>query len=297
MDYSQIKVFNAVYATHSMTHAANTLFMTQPSVSRVIQHLECSCNGKLFLRKNRTMVPTPLADSLYSHTQHAEAALNEIQLFVQHLNNKTESRLGFTPSVDPSLFASALAEYRASDSEYTFALSSAPASELIRGLKEGFLDLALSEVQTQPLPDLEIIPLRDFSYRLVLPPKISHLYPELSLADVNAIYSCLLPTMYEKDTEYLQLIDSFSSSISQKLQWVDFHSLLSLIHDGIGFSVLPVPLIQTAEAAGYVSSLSIPGCKDKRTYCLYYHKGHPLSPASAYLLDLISSHLSPSEDE
>ncbi|WP_122646579.1 LysR family transcriptional regulator [Enterococcus mediterraneensis] len=64
--FSLIKTFIAVYETKNFTHAAESLYLAQPTVSSQIKKLESLLGVELFLRKSKhEIIPTPEADFLY----------------------------------------------------------------------------------------------------------------------------------------------------------------------------------------------------------------------------------------
>lgn len=61
-----LRTFISVYETHNFTRTADTLFLSQPTVSSQIKKLEDHLNTKLFIRNGKQeIVPTPAAEFLY----------------------------------------------------------------------------------------------------------------------------------------------------------------------------------------------------------------------------------------
>ena len=68
MTILQLKYFHSVYKCLNMTHAANQLYVSQPSVSTVIQELEEEFQTKLFLR-TKPLKPTQAGERLAELTE------------------------------------------------------------------------------------------------------------------------------------------------------------------------------------------------------------------------------------
>ncbi len=66
LDISLIRVLCAVYETRSASRAAQALSMTQPAVSYALSRLRSVMTNPLFVRTRDGMIPTALADHLYS---------------------------------------------------------------------------------------------------------------------------------------------------------------------------------------------------------------------------------------
>jgi DNA-binding transcriptional LysR family regulator len=64
VDLNLLRVFDAVYATGSVSAAAIQLNLTQPAVSHALNRLRLQLRDPLFLRKGQGMAPTPAAHKL-----------------------------------------------------------------------------------------------------------------------------------------------------------------------------------------------------------------------------------------
>lgn len=64
----QIEAFNAVMKTGSATLAAESLFISQPAVTKLIKSFEDTCGFALFNRVSSRLQPTPEAQRLYLET-------------------------------------------------------------------------------------------------------------------------------------------------------------------------------------------------------------------------------------
>ena len=69
LNSKQIEVFYTVYKEGSLTRAARSLNVSQPSISNSLRYSELKLNLKLFLRRGRKLIPTPEADILYKHAE------------------------------------------------------------------------------------------------------------------------------------------------------------------------------------------------------------------------------------
>ena len=65
----QIEAFNAVIKCGSVTRAAESLFISQPAVTKLIRGFEDSCGFALFKRAGGRLHPTSEAQRLYLETE------------------------------------------------------------------------------------------------------------------------------------------------------------------------------------------------------------------------------------
>lgn len=79
MRLRHIEVFNAVMLTGSVSAAARMINVTQPAVSRTLQHAELQLGFPLFQRAGGRLVPTTEAQTLYPHIERLFAQLDEVQ--------------------------------------------------------------------------------------------------------------------------------------------------------------------------------------------------------------------------
>ena len=76
MDWDRLRIFHAVAEAGSITHAGETLHLSQSAVSRQIQSLETAMGATLFHRHPRGLLLTSGGEILYEATQEITAQLN-----------------------------------------------------------------------------------------------------------------------------------------------------------------------------------------------------------------------------
>jgi DNA-binding transcriptional LysR family regulator len=85
MRLRHIEVFNAVMLTGSVSAAARLINVTQPAVSRTLQHAEIQLGLPLFQRVRGRLTPTAEAQTLYPHIERLFAQLDEVQRLATNL--------------------------------------------------------------------------------------------------------------------------------------------------------------------------------------------------------------------
>lgn len=89
-DITTSSYFVSVYEHKSITKAANTLHIAQPSVSLAIKELGEYYGVQLFDRIGRGITPTEAAKHLYGYAIHIVSLFNEME---QHIKTGTISGL------------------------------------------------------------------------------------------------------------------------------------------------------------------------------------------------------------
>lgn len=93
MNLRQIEAFKAVMITGSATKAAESMYITQPAVSRLLADLEHSIDFKLFIRKPNRLMPTPEAKLLFQQVDRAFIGLDAIKRTAEGIAQKQTGHL------------------------------------------------------------------------------------------------------------------------------------------------------------------------------------------------------------
>ncbi|WP_373083588.1 LysR family transcriptional regulator, partial [Zhongshania sp.] len=104
MDLNLFKVFDAVYRANSLTEAAKDLHITQPAVSNALARLRTHFDDPLFVRRGRSIAPTPLADSIAADISNSLISLQESLHRGQQFDPTTSKRRFIISMGDPIEF-------------------------------------------------------------------------------------------------------------------------------------------------------------------------------------------------
>ena len=92
MRLRHIEVFNAVMLTGSVSAAARLMNVTQPAVSRTLQHAEIQLGFALFQRERGRLTPTAEAQTLYPLIERLFAQLDDVQRLAESLKSGRASQ-------------------------------------------------------------------------------------------------------------------------------------------------------------------------------------------------------------
>lgn len=90
MRLRHIEVFNAIMLTGSVSAAARLINITQPAVSRTLQHAEIQLGFPLFQRAKGRLTPTTEALTLYPHIERLFTQLDEVQRLASSLRTASD---------------------------------------------------------------------------------------------------------------------------------------------------------------------------------------------------------------
>ena len=91
MRLRHIEVFNAIMLTGSVSAAARLINITQPAVSRTLQHAEIQLGFALFQRAKGRLTATTEALALYPHIERLFAQLDEVQRLAANLRTASDA--------------------------------------------------------------------------------------------------------------------------------------------------------------------------------------------------------------
>lgn len=253
VNFEWYRTFVAVYRMESMSAAAQERFLTQPAVSQQIQALEKEVGTSLFVRTPRKMVPTEAGKELYVSIAEAVDRLERTSTQNNPENGPT-LRLGVPHEYFYERCTRALAEvpWR---TQVQFGLT----NELLAHLRTGELDIVIA---TQRLSDegVQYAPLYEEQFVLCL--GTNWVVPQVG--ELNDIQKWLvnLPWIaYGSDLgiirRYWQVVFGERPDMRPKIIVPDLRSILRLVEEGAGVSVLPTYLYKDAEESRKIRVLQI----------------------------------------
>ncbi len=146
MRLRHIEVFHAVMQAGTASGAAQVLHISQPAVTKVLQHAEAQLGITLFERSRGKFVPTPEAHRLFVEVDRLHGDLVAIRRLAASLKSgQTQAvRLAATPALGGALVPAAMARWHRALRGVRCQLSTHHTRELVSALLLGEADLALS---------------------------------------------------------------------------------------------------------------------------------------------------------
>ncbi|MVV47543.1 LysR family transcriptional regulator [Pseudomonas sp. PB120] len=145
MRLRHIEVFQAIRLTGSVSRAAEILRISQPAVSKTLQHMEMQLGFSLFERVKGRLQLTHEAELLGPEVEKVFRELENVRRLARNLRQHPEGllRLGCVPSLGLSLLPQAIAMSRASQPGVMIDLQTGHTSGLIASLLAREIDIAI----------------------------------------------------------------------------------------------------------------------------------------------------------
>ena len=258
MDTRQLLYFRAVVDNGSFTHAAESLDMTQPSLSLSIRKLEKELNAQLLSRGRSGVSTTEAGDYVYETAVKVDALLNETQRHISEITGDKASTvsLASAPILNWEFTPSALAELKRIYPTANISLDDAEPASAIKHLLDGQVDLALLPTSDPKAfirrysPELTVHQVATFDYSVALPQRLAELESPVSLAELKK-ETWLVPPRSRELPElaefYHDLWNSRPGLKPEKTQEVaSLNSAIPMVSSGLGVSIVPncAPTVQ-----------------------------------------------------
>ena len=156
MNYNHLMIFLAVAEEGSVSRGANRLCISQPAVSKQLSVLEASLKARLFDRLPRGVRLTSAGDLLLGYVRRLSALEREAEQAMGELHGLARGglTLGASLTVGAYLMPELLAEYSRRHPQIALTLTIANTETVQQMLRDGGLDLALTEGFAED-PDLD----------------------------------------------------------------------------------------------------------------------------------------------
>ncbi|MFC3170380.1 MULTISPECIES: LysR substrate-binding domain-containing protein [Paracoccus] len=171
LTHRQIEAFRAIVESGSVTAAADLLFLTQPSVSRLLADLEAELGFALFARTGRSLVPTPEANALYEEVRRSFVGLGEISRVADDIRQYRSGSLKIAamPALGLQFLPAAIAGFVSDKPGITVSLRVRSSHAVIQHLSSQQFDMGFSALEID-LPQVRREPLGTMPMLAVLPP-------------------------------------------------------------------------------------------------------------------------------
>lgn len=100
MDIRELRYFAAVYRERNLTAAARTCFVSQPSISTAITHLEAELGTMLFIRHKKGVAPTASAEQFHALARRIIDEADAARSLFRKPSTRTNLTLGLMRTLD-----------------------------------------------------------------------------------------------------------------------------------------------------------------------------------------------------
>jgi DNA-binding transcriptional LysR family regulator len=289
VDLGQLQAFVQVAEQHSFSRAAESLGLTQPSVTARIQSLERDLGETLFDRNGRGVTLTEVGVSFLPHVQRVLQALRDGRDAVQAVQRLELGtlRLGAAPTVTTYVLPGLLKEFRARYPGIEVSVRTEYSEQIVQMVLADEVQVGLE--RTIAHPDVVTVPLYEDEVVLVASPR--HPLGEKSSVRIDEVSQRPL-IMFNRGSGYYKLVDNALRAagvlVSPTMELDNMEATKKMVEQGLGIAVLPKVAVEREVAAGELRQVRVEGMEmPRREVSVIYRRGRPLSPAAQAFVELL----------
>lgn len=245
MELRQLEYFMAVCKELHFTRAAESLNISQPSLSQQIKHLEGVLGTPLFDRMGRKIAMTEAGEILLAHSKQIFYELEQARAALQDLNGLQRGKLtiGSLITCTNYLLPPAILEFKRLYPNVELSVLGMRSGKITEKVMENELDIGISFLPVKN-EEIESIPLFTEELSLAVPSD----HPLAMLEEINMSLLEDVPIVsLPKDYCLRRLIDKSCAEIGitlkPTLEMTTLDSVIQMVNEGIGVTILPKPYL------------------------------------------------------
>ncbi|KUK77635.1 MAG: hypothetical protein XD92_0731 [Proteiniphilum acetatigenes] len=245
MNIQQLEYIVAVDNYRHFSKAAEASFVTQPTLSMMIQKLEDELGVKIFDRSQLPVQPTEIGTRVINQARLALAQVNQIKEIIQEEKGivKGVFRLAIIPTISPYLLPKLMQVHRDNNYDIRIVISELTTGQIIKGLSNDSIDGA---ILATPLKEQGIIehPIYYEQFLAYVSPREKALYAKTSLeeSDLTTARLWLLDEVHCFRTQILHLCNMKKRRNNQSIfsyEAGSIDTLINIVDQNEGLTVIP----------------------------------------------------------
>lgn len=225
IELSQLTYFKAAAEHQNLTKAAEALYISQPALSKAIQHLETELGTPLFERQGKSVTLNDAGKTTLDYVNNIFMMIDSMKETLSTYDLKKKPLILHTtlPNIPRFLLTAYSQDSAVPPVQLQCANSTAQCGEL---LKQGFLDIAITSECIEEETIENILLLEDY-LMLMLPAESELLAKEfLSARDLDGI-ALAMPLSVQKDYQYCSFIQHVLEKKQCKVTYTPSQDILS----------------------------------------------------------------------
>jgi DNA-binding transcriptional LysR family regulator len=290
LDLRQLEAFVQVANQHSFSRAAESLGLTQPSVTARIQSLERELGESLFQRNGRGVTLTEAGASFLPYAKRVLKSLQEGYESVQAVRRLDLGtlRLGAAPTVSTYVLPELLKAFRSQYPGLDVAVRTEYSDRIVELVLSDEVELGME--RTISHPDLVTTPLYRDEVALVTSPE--HRFAGRAAVSVDELSGEPL-IMFNRGSSYYALVHGALRQagvpVETAMELDNMEATKKMVEKGLGIAMLPRVALERELASGELREIRVEGLEmPQREISLIYRKNRPLSRAGQAFVGLLA---------
>ncbi|SFM06046.1 LysR substrate-binding domain-containing protein [Rugamonas rubra] len=163
MDLRSLRYFVETVRLNSFTQAAESLHVTQSTISKMVRQLEQEVGAQLLLREGRKLTLTDTGRVVFARGEDMLATLRQLNLEVRDTQARTRGSLtvGIPPMIN-LLFTPVLKAFRARYPQIALTLQEGTGQAIERQVAAGELEIGMTVLPVDPALELEALQIASY---------------------------------------------------------------------------------------------------------------------------------------
>ena len=245
MNIQQLEYIVAVDNYRHFSKAAEASFVTQPTLSMMIQKLEDELGVRIFDRTQTPIEPTDIGRKVIDQARVSIAQIHQIKEIVEEEKGITKGvfRLAIIPTVSPYLLPKLMQTHREQKTDIRLVINEMTTNQILSGLAKGTID---GGILATPLHDdrMKERPIYYEKFLAYVSPNERFLHAKSSLeeSDLNGVKLWLLDEVHCFRTQILNLCSLKSNTIVNPTFTYEagsIETLINIVDNNDGITVIP----------------------------------------------------------
>lgn len=291
MEFKHLQSYTAVIDHRSFSKAAQSLYISQPSITTHVQLLEEELGVSLLNRSARGIEMTPAGKDFYDYACSI-LKLRDRMLTACSREERKVIRIGTSTVPSAYILPELLSAYRDAHRDVTFEITQSDSKAVLTGIVDGLYDIGFVGSMFKNT-ELTFTPVRDDALVLAAPAQ----EPWLSLPRSAEALPRLLasPLILREDgsgsgtflTRLLEYVGLVEADMDIAARSNDPEAIKRMVENGMGVTCISRNVVGDAAAAGRLLIFPLPDELGKRRLYLVRKTGFPEKPHAAELVQFI----------
>lgn len=256
MTLQQLEYIVALDNHRQFVKAAESCYVTQPTLTMQVQKLEEEIGLKIFDRQKKPLIPTPMGEKFVVKARQILREVNHLKALVEEEKEslKGEFRIGIIPTLAPYLLPLFLKSFIHNHPETKLIIEELQTDQIITALQNGTLDLGLL---VTPLNETSVREVPIFMEPFLLYLQDGHPWLEKKSIQKDAIAADDLLILkkghcFREQTLFLCELSSTKKHNEFEYEGGSIEGLKELVKAGYGYTLVPELSIHAEEEKNVV---------------------------------------------
>jgi len=287
--FKQLRAFCYAAQNHSMSKAAEHMFLSQPSISLLIQSLEKDLGEILFLRKGPKIILTSEGATLFNLALPLVEGLETLpQSFNEKCKNQISGELTIAAGESSILYLlpDIIKVFSDKYPHIQIKLNNVSGNEGLAQIRAGEADFAVGSILNVP-KDIFYFPIYNFEPVLITPND----HPLLKSKPVRiqdiARYGLILSPQHQSTRQMVDLVfQQFNSEYKVVIEAGGWEVTKKYVECGLGISIVNDICLSGKEQ---LASIALGKYFPKRSYGIFLRNGTAISPATRRFITIMDA--------